>query len=266
MGFIFVNTLTGKGVRQHCGEAQQPLKASGFLEKKVLAKEKKGKKTLRRTHAGICKTLNIEDLWLHSIEQFKACACFFLIIYLTFLLRLSKERKKMYARSLMCPYFLLLWTSQHPVSCFFFQTKKSLVFCIILRHCSSCHSCHLVPLSNMCLLCLNRGLGGIIQLSPVAGTTCWAPIGHLSQQSRSAEATVWVFFLEVGVDFAATREALHKILEEVATEDHVYPRVTAAVETGKECRQRHCCVLWIWRTERGRRERMINSQNIWYRL
>lgn len=44
MGFIFVNTLTGKGVRQHCGEAQQPLKASGFLEKKVLAKEKKGKK------------------------------------------------------------------------------------------------------------------------------------------------------------------------------------------------------------------------------
>lgn len=45
---------------------------------------------------------------------------------------------------------------------------------------------------------------------------------------------------------------MHEILEEVATEDHVNPWVAAAVETGKERRQSHCCVLRICGTDRER--------------
>lgn len=97
----------------------------------------------------------------------------------------------------------------------------------------------------MCSFRLNGGLGRIVQLPPVASAASGTPIGHLSQQRRSADAAVRVLLLEVSVHFAAAGEAVHKILEEVTTEDHVYPRVTAAVETGKERRQSHCCVLRI---------------------
>lgn len=97
----------------------------------------------------------------------------------------------------------------------------------------------------VCSLCLNGGLGRIVQLFPVARTARRAPIGHLSQQRCSAETAVRVLLLEVGVHSEAAGEAVHKILEEVTTEDHVYPRVAAAVETGKERRQSHCCVLRI---------------------
>lgn len=38
---------------------------------------------------------------------------------------------------------------------------------------------------------------------------------------------------------------MDEILQEVTTEDHVYPRVTAAVETGKQRREIHRCVLRI---------------------
>lgn len=107
----------------------------------------------------------------------------------------------------------------------------------------------------MCLLRLNGGLGRVVQLPPVTGAARGAPISHLSQQRRSAEAAVRVLLLEVAVHFGAAGEAVHEILQEVAAEDHVYPRVTAAVETGKERRQSHCCVLRIWRTEREGRGR-----------
>ena len=94
-------------------------------------------------------------------------------------------------------------------------------------------------------LWLNGGFGRIVQLSPVCGAACWAPIGHLSQQRCPADTAVRVLLLEVSVHPEAAREAVHEILEEVTAEDHVYPGVTAAVETGKERRQSHCCVLRI---------------------
>lgn len=42
---------------------------------------------------------------------------------------------------------------------------------------------------------------------------------------------------------------MHKVLQEVAAEDHVDPRVAAAVEAGQQRRQGHRSVLRIWRTE-----------------
>lgn len=111
----------------------------------------------------------------------------------------------------------------------------------------------LVPLCDMSLLGLNGGLGRIVQLSPVASAASRAPVGHLGEQRGSADAAVRVLFLELGVHFVAEGEAVHKILEEVTAEDHVYPRVAAAVETGKERRQSHCCVLRIWRKKREER-------------
>ena len=97
----------------------------------------------------------------------------------------------------------------------------------------------------MIFLRLNRGLGRIVQLSPVRRAARGAPIGHLCQQRCPADTAVRVLLLEFSVHPETAREAVHEILEEVTTEDHVYPRVTAAVETGKERRQSHCCVLRI---------------------
>lgn len=92
---------------------------------------------------------------------------------------------------------------------------------------------------------LNGGLRRTFQLPPVARTACRAPIGHLCQQRCSAEAAVRVLLLDVCARFVAAGEAVHKVLQEMTAENHVYPRVTAAVETGKKCRQSHCCVLRI---------------------
>lgn len=96
---------------------------------------------------------------------------------------------------------------------------------------------------TVCSLCLDGGLWGVVLLPPVARTARRAPIGHLGQQRGPPEAGVRVLLLEVGVHLEAAREAVHEVLEEVAAEDHVYPRVAAAVETGEQRGQSHCCVL-----------------------
>lgn len=116
-----------------------------------------------------------------------------------------------------------------------------------------------------CLLCLGGGFWRVLQLLPVTRAVSRTPIGHPGQQRGPADAAIWVFLLVFGVQFSAAGEAVHKILQEVAAEDHVNPRVAAAVETGKECRQSHCCVLRIWGTETERKEGrgVINLQNIW---
>lgn len=108
-------------------------------------------------------------------------------------------------------------------------------------------------LNKVALLCLNRSLGRVIQLSPNTRAARRAPSGHLGQQRCPADAAVRVLLLKVSVHSATAGEAVCKILEEVTAEDHVYPRVAAAVETGKERRQSHCCVLRIYRTEEGER-------------
>lgn len=100
------------------------------------------------------------------------------------------------------------------------------------------------------LLNLIGGLWRIVQFSPKARAGCWTPIGHLGEQRGSAEAAVRILLFEVSVHFHAAGQAVHKILQEVTAEDHIYPRVAAAVETGKQCRESHRCVLRIYRTKR----------------
>lgn len=80
---------------------------------------------------------------------------------------------------------------------------------------------------------------------PVTRAVRRTAIGHPGQQRGSADAAVRVLLLVFSAQLAAAGEAVQKILQEVAAEDHVNPRVAAAVETGKECRQSHCCVLRI---------------------
>lgn len=100
------------------------------------------------------------------------------------------------------------------------------------------------------LLHLIGGLWRIVQFSPSARAGCRTPIGHLGQQCGSAEAAVRILLFEVSVHFHAAGQAVHEILQEVTAEDHVYPRVAAAVETGKQRRESHRCVLRIYRTQR----------------
>lgn len=51
---------------------------------------------------------------------------------------------------------------------------------------------------------------------------------------------------------------MHKVLQEVAAEDHVDPGVAAAVQAGQQRRQGHRCVLGLWRTDKG--GKIINLQ------
>ena len=41
----------------------------------------------------------------------------------------------------------------------------------------------------------------------------------------------------------AARQTVHHVREEVAAEDHVDPRVTAAIQTGQQSREGDCGVL-----------------------
>ncbi len=85
----------------------------------------------------------------------------------------------------------------------------------------------------------------MIELFPGARATRGAAVDDLGEQRGSPYAAVRVLLPEALLDLVAAGEAVSEILQEVSAENHVDPRVTAAVQTGQQRRQSDGRVLRI---------------------